>query len=269
MREAVTAARLNHPNLVAVYDAAEAGDVAFIAMELVRGGGLDRYLWRRRHIEPGAVAHLGAAVAGALAAAHAAGVIHQDIKPGNVLLGYDGAIKVTDFGIARVVSSLHAADETVFGTPGYVPPETLEGLGYTETGDLFSLGVVLYECLTGDRPFVGATVHKVIRATIESEVAPPHELVSRVPAELGNLVAELLAKQPERRPAGGAAEVAKRLSEIAASMDAVWSPDLRPTEIEETDETMEDIDGTLTSRLLPTTYGVGRSAPADRAQPGG
>lgn len=263
VREAVTAAQLNHPNLVAVYDAAEAGDVAFIAMELVRGSGLDRYLWRRRNLESGAAAHLGAAVAGALAAAHAAGVVHQDVKPGNVLLGLDGAIKVTDFGIARAVSALSSEDEMVFGTPGYVPPEALKREGHGAAGDLFSLGVLLYECLTGGRPFTGPTVDRVIRATIETPVAPPHTLVPRVPPELGELVAELLAKRPEERPAS-AAEVAERLGRIAAALGAVWAPDLGDGGIGETDETMEELDGTFTSQMLPTTYGLGRGVAARR-----
>lgn len=268
VREAITAAGLNHPNLVAVYDAAEAGDVAFIAMELVRGSSLDRYLWRRRHLQPAAAAHVGAAVAGALAAAHAGGVIHQDVKPGNVLLGLDGSIKVTDFGIARVVSALAGDEDTVFGTPGYVPPETLEGRGYGEAGDLFSLGVVLYECLIGSRPFTGATVQRVVRATIEAAVIPPHLLSPRVPPALGELVAQLLAKSPSERPAG-AAEVAERLARIAASLGAVWAPDLGGGDVEETDETMEEIDGTLTSRMLPTTLRFDRGAGARRRASGG
>ena len=128
LREAITAARFQHPNIVAVHDAAHAPGGAFVAMELVEGQSLERFLWERGRLPPELVIPLGAAVARALAAAHGHEIVHRDIKPGNVLLGRDGAIKVVDFGISATIAEALRADGTqVLGTPGYIAPELLQG----------------------------------------------------------------------------------------------------------------------------------------------
>ena len=155
MREAVTAARFSHPNVVAVYDVEESPEGAYIAMELVEGISLERLLLQRGRLRPAEVIPLGAAIARGLAAAHARDIVHRDVKPANVMLGRDGSIKVTDFGIADLIAASVRADGLVFGTPGYLPPEALRGAGHNRAGDLFALGVVLYECLAGVKPFGG------------------------------------------------------------------------------------------------------------------
>jgi DNA-binding response OmpR family regulator len=225
LREAVTAARFQHPHIVAVYDLEEAPDLAFIIMEFVNGMSLDAYLALGGPLEPESAAVLGLAVATALEAAHGERVVHHDLKPGNVLLGRDGSVKVSDFGIAVFLSSVLARPGEAFGTPGYMPPEFLTGGGYDERGDLFALGATLYACLTGASPFVGATLDEIIRNTIEREPARPRRLAPECPPELDDLVMGLLVKERRRRPAS-AAQTARALGRIVQAHGARWAPSM-------------------------------------------
>jgi serine/threonine-protein kinase len=218
-REAVMVARFSHPNVVAIYDLEDRGDAAFIAMEFVEGSSLDLVLWRRGRLAAEEVIPLGAGIARALAAAHTRGVVHRDIKPANVLLGKDGAIKVSDFGIADLVAAGKPPGLVIFGTPGYVPPEVLQGASFERGGDLFSLGVVLYYCLTGRRPFDGQGVDDVVRSTLFSRVAPMAG--DAVPRELELLILSLLERDPEKRP-DDALQVATALDRMAAERGLRW-----------------------------------------------
>ncbi len=223
LQEAVTVAKFNHPNIVAVYDVEDRPEAAFVAMEFVDGVSLERLLWSSGRLPPPQVMTLGAGIAAGLAAAHEHGLVHRDVKPANILLGRGGSIKVTDFGIAELLSSMSPTQDVVFGTPGYLPPETLQGHGYDRSGDLFSLGAILYFCLTGRRPFEGRTAREVIRKTMFSAVAPPRDLAPSIPPELESLVLELLAANRTRRPADAAA-VSARLEGMASRAGATWSP---------------------------------------------
>lgn len=199
LHEAVAAARISHPNVVAVYDVLDQGNVAFMSMELVDGITLSDYLLTHGRIEPKLMVSLALSVARGLGAAHKEGIVHHDVKPGNVLLGWSGEVKVVDFGIARFLSSLQETTDTVFGTPGYLPPEALRGQPYTEAGDLFSLGVLMYEGLSGRRPFAAANMRDIVLNTLREE-APP--LTSRDPSispDLESIVQGLLRKDPEER----------------------------------------------------------------------
>jgi protein kinase-like protein len=222
--EAVTVARLNHPDVVAVYDFAAAPDGAFVAMEFVDGMSLEALLARRHRLRVEEVLPLGAAIARGLAAAHQRGIVHRDVKPANVLLGRDGAVKVGDFGIADVVAAAAHDSESLFGTPGYVPPECLQGAGYTPASDLFSLGVVLYFCLTGTRPFVGKNASEIVKATIFGALRPLGRQVPGLPPRLESLVLHLLERDPARRPSDAAA-VAAELDAMAAERRLRWSFD--------------------------------------------
>ena len=228
MHEAVAGARVLHPNVVAVYDVEDAPEGAFIAMEFVDGVNLERLLWQRHRLSPAQVIPLGAGIARGLAAAHELGIVHSDVKPSNVLLGRDGAIKVTDFGIAGLIAAVAAQPGAVFGTPGFVPPESLLGSGYGPPGDLFALGAVLYECLTGTRPFVGKDVTEVMRATLSREIPPIERRAPEAPPELAALVMRLLSHQPADRPA--AARVALELDRLAAERNLRWSLGVLPPE---------------------------------------
>jgi len=231
LSEAVTVAKFNHPNIVSIYDAEETGEAAFIAMELIEGSTLEQYLWAEKVMPPGQAAYVGAAIARALAEAHGRGVLHHDVKPANVLLSREGAVKVTDFGISQVLTDL-SKEGSVYGTPGYLPPETLELQVYDRRGDLFGLGAVIYHGLTGKRPFQGKTYREVLVRTLEGKVVPPRDLVPEIPEEMSRLVMELLARDPNRRPAG-AAEVARRLESLAETLAPGWRPsfndEIQPT----------------------------------------
>jgi serine/threonine-protein kinase len=222
LNEAVTVARLNHPHIVAVYDVEDLPEATFIAMEFVEGQSLADQMSELGSLPARRVVPLGAAIARGLEAAHARQVVHRDVKPANVLLGRDGAIKVTDFGIAGLLSSLAGPANMVFGTPGYLPPEALRGEGQGVPGDLFALGVVLYETLVGDPLYWGGELSVTTRRTMEEPVVPLRErLGGRVPPELDRLVLALLAKRPEARPSS-AHEVAAELERLAAREGWEW-----------------------------------------------
>lgn len=234
LNEAVTVARLNHPHIVAVYDVEDLPEAAFIAMEFVEGESLADHMAELGALPPRRVAPLGAAIARGLGAAHARNVVHRDMKPANVLLGRDHAVKVTDFGIAGLLTSLAGPANMVFGTPGYLPPEALRGEGQGVAGDLFALGVVLYEALTGDRLYWGDELSVVTRRTLQEPVTPLTERLPRMPPELDALVLALLAKDPARRPADAQA-VAAELEKLCAREGWEWlmpppAPSLAPRE---------------------------------------
>jgi serine/threonine protein kinase len=254
--EAVMVARLNHHNVVSVYDVEDGDEEAFVAMEFVDGRSLEGVLFREGRLDPGRVVLLGASIARGLAAAHEHGLVHRDIKPANILLGREGSIKVTDFGISELISDMTGEEDVVFGTPGYLPPETLQGHGYRTTGDLFSLGAVLYVCLTGRRPFDGRSVQEIIRHTLSGKVTPVSELVpsERLPRELDELILELLHPDPEQRP-NDAAAVAQRLEELGARLGLSWRPPDALAQNESGDDDL-DIDGA--SAAFVSTTGLAR-----------
>lgn len=221
LQEAVTIARFNHPNVVTIHDIEDAAGATFIAMEFVDGISLEQLL-QQGTTAVDQVAPLGVAIARALAAAHARGVLHRDLKPANVLLGFDGSIKVADFGLSELMAAERVDPDSVFGTPGYIAPEVIDGANYSTASDAFALGVVLYECLTGQRPFRGPTIAKIIASTLSGQVRPPSEMTPGTPPALDVLVLKLLATDPEDRPS--AASVAELLEQIALAGHSTWRP---------------------------------------------
>jgi len=222
VREAVTAARFSHPNVVAVYDVEDVPEGAYIAMELVDGISLERLLLRRGRLTPEEVIPLGAAIARGLAAAHGRDIVHRDVKPANVMLGRDGSIKVTDFGIADLIAASSRAEGLVFGTPGYLPPESLRGEGQGAAGDLFACGVILYECLSGAKPYGGLEVSDMVQATLSGRIRPLDGRVNGdLPPDLETLVLLLLERNPVLRPSNAAA-VAEELERLAAGSGLRW-----------------------------------------------
>ena len=224
--EATMVARFNHPHVVAVYDVQDASDAAYIVMEFVDGMSLEDLVHRTR-LTPALTVPLLRALASALAAAHAVHILHRDIKPGNVLLGRDGAIRLTDFGIASFVSA--QMRRTMFGTPGYMPPEALRGLGFDQSGDLFALGAVAYRCLTGRSAFSGRTTADVLLNTVKGRMTPLREAAPDVPEELAAIVSGLLEPDPTKRIAD-AAQLGRDLARVSAGRGWRWTlPDLPAT----------------------------------------
>jgi serine/threonine-protein kinase len=219
-REAVTAARLAHPGIVATFDTGVDDGTAFIVMELVRGRNLRQLLSDHGSLEPWQAVAVARQIADALAYAHQAGLVHRDIKPANVLLVEEewGAIrvKVTDFGIAKASAGIDndlTRTGTVLGTPKYLSPEQIRGEEPDARADLYSLGVVLYEMLAGGPPFHGDTDMATALAHLNNPIPSLSKRVPGVSTELDRLVADLLAKDPARRVPSGAA-VRQRLDAL-------------------------------------------------------
>jgi serine/threonine-protein kinase len=204
-REAQAAARLNHSGIVPVYDTGTDGDTPYIVMHLIEGRTLADFLESGRKLSPMHAAQISQEVAGALAAAHAQGVIHRDIKPANIMITRDGKVMVMDFGIARLISGPETAPQTsaVMGTASYLSPEQAQGQRVDARTDIYSLGVVLYEMLTGRPPFTGdspmAIAYKQVNATPEA----PSSINADVPPELDAVAMRALSKNPANRYQSG------------------------------------------------------------------
>jgi serine/threonine-protein kinase len=218
----VTLARIHHPNIVTVYDIVDDGSAAFIAMELVEGVSLEDYLGSEERLPQQQVVALGILVLRAIAAAHENGIVHHDIKPANILLGEDDAVKVTDFGIAEVLSKASKGGSVVCGTPGYLPPETLLGKGYDAQSDLFAVGVVLYQCLLGHRPFGGRSAKEIMVETLVASPPPIRQLRPEVTVSLEGIILRLLAAEPAKRPEN--AKQAENLLQQIAGDGLHWRP---------------------------------------------
>jgi CHASE2 domain-containing sensor protein/tRNA A-37 threonylcarbamoyl transferase component Bud32 len=198
-REAEAAGKLSHPNIVSIYDAGEEHDMAYIAMELLKGENLTRYCHPSRLLSVWQVLSHIAEVTAALDYAHCKGVVHRDIKPGNIMLLEDGRIKVTDFGIARVIDASRTRTGVILGTPSYMSPEQVAGKNVDGRSDLFSLGVVFYQLLTGTKPFKGDNITAILYAITHNAYAPLSDILPDLPPCIGEVVDKLLAKGVTKR----------------------------------------------------------------------
>ena len=218
IQEAKTASALNHPNIVTIHEIDTAGDLLFIAMEFIEGRTLEQLIPQKGLRYPDALRYAVPA-ADALAAAHAIGIVHRDVKPSNIMVSAKGVVKVLDFGLAKVtgrgtarsagpvgqadatvtVTSRQTEDGAILGTVAYMSPEQAEGKEIDARSDIFSFGVMLYEMLTGRRPFAGDTKLSTLAAIVNQEPRPAKQLVEGLPAELDRVLARCLRKDPARR----------------------------------------------------------------------
>ena len=198
-QEAQAAASLTHPNVVTVYDYGEDPSGPYIVMELIDGEDLATIIRRSGALPPRQAARIAAAVARALAAAHARGLVHRDVKPGNVLIGRDGQVKVVDFGIARAVAEAQVTlPGTTLGSVHYFSPEQARGEPATESSDIYSLGIVLYELLTGVRPWEGDSAASVGLARLTGPAPDPVAVRPSVPPDLAAITRKALAPEAQR-----------------------------------------------------------------------
>ncbi len=200
-REAQAAANLSHPNIVPVFDWGEDTGTYFIVMEYIDGRPLSSILKSAGPLSAERTADIGAHVAAALGYAHKHGVVHRDVKPGNVLITDDGQVKVTDFGIARAVNTEESLTQTgaVMGTATYFSPEQAEGLGVDSRSDIYSLGVVLFEMVTGRPPFLGESPVAVASKHVRDNPPAPRELNPQVPPTFEAIILKSMAKDPAHR----------------------------------------------------------------------
>jgi eukaryotic-like serine/threonine-protein kinase len=201
--EARAAGVLNHPNIITVYDAGEIDGLFFIAMELMEGVTLHSILVQQHTLPAEKVIEISRQVLPGLDYAHAHGVIHRDVKPANIMIAPDGTAKIMDFGIAKAGGGMTSAGQ-VLGTPNYMAPEQVKGRPLDGRSDLFSYGVILYEMVTGEKPFTGQNVTTIIYKIIHEEPIPPRELDVTIHPGLSAVIQRSLAKNPDERYQRGA-----------------------------------------------------------------
>jgi len=205
-REAVAVARLSHPNIVAVHDVVVHESRQAVVMQLVDGKSLRQLLDSQKRLGPELTIHIGAAIAGALEEAHRAGFVHRDVKPGNILITSDGRVLLTDFGIAKGLQPGNedlTSDNVMMGTAKYLSPEQVRGRRLDGRADLYSLGLVLYECLAGRVPFLGETDADTALARLQRDPTDLGHLRPTLPIGLVNLIHKTLARNPAHRPQSG------------------------------------------------------------------
>ena len=200
-QEARAAGSLNHPNIVTVYDVGKEGNVAYMAMEFIQGAELRSLLADGRALPVSQAVSIAAQVAEGLAYAHQHGVVHRDIKPANIMVLADGPVKITDFGIARMRASNDELTQSgmMLGSPKYMSPEQVIGKRADHRSDIFSLGVILYEMLTGNAPFTGENVTALMYQIVNFAPPAPSAVNPAVPELLNFIVAKMLAKPLEER----------------------------------------------------------------------
>jgi serine/threonine-protein kinase len=197
---------MSHPGVVQIYEYGEDGDTAFIAMEFVDGINLEKLIRSRDGLLPEAqVLSIMDQLLDALDCAHRHGVWHRDVKPGNVLIGREGQVKLTDFGIARIENLMLTQTASVIGTPGYMAPEQYTGQGLSHQADLFAAGVLLYRMLTGEAPFTGPSQTVMYKILHENPVPPSQASGGRCPPFYDRLIGWALAKDPAQRIPSAAA----------------------------------------------------------------
>lgn len=234
-REAQSAASLSHPNVVSVYDVGQDGDNHFIVMEYIEGSNLNEIIKEKSPMQVSEAVHIATQICDALSHAHMNGIIHRDIKPHNILIGKNGRVKVTDFGIARAItSSTITQTGSVIGSVHYFSPEHAKGVSAGEQSDLYSLGIVIYQMLTGRLPFLGESPISVALKHLQEPVEEPRSVNPMIPQSVENVILKAMRKRPEERY-GSAADMLKDL-ETCLSPERLNEPKWTFASDEEEDE---------------------------------
>src|SRR5579863_6380278 len=222
-REARAAGGLQHPNIVTIYEMAESGGSPFIAMEYLEGESLEKLVARKAALPLSTKIDYVIQTCRALDFAHRRGIIHRDVKPANIVVTRDGMVKVVDFGIARIADTSKTQTGAMLGTLAYMPPEQLRGQHADAQGDIWALGVVLYELLAYQRPFTGDNHAAVLLSILQNEPAPIRQLVPECPAALESIVSRALRKDHMERYSTMAAFL-KDLEKLSPSLERESSP---------------------------------------------
>jgi len=259
--EARIVSTLSHPNIVPLYDAGEDGGVAYLVFEYVEGQTLAALIRQQGRLEVGRAVEIAIALAQGVAYAHGNSIVHRDIKPANVMITADGTPRLMDFGIARRTAVLEAGARTIAGTPSYMAPEYIVAGTYLPASDVFSLGVVLYEMLTGEPPIRGRNPRDTVRRIVKEVFVPASRRNAVIDERLDALVMKALAKQPAERFAGAA--------ELAAALGAYLDPDDAPASPHAGQGTLEYLLRRIRHKgdfpaLSATISAVNRAASSDR-----
>src|SRR5580698_4306646 len=193
-REAQSAGILSHPGIVTIYDIAEQDGMAYIFMEFVNGPPLEKMLRAEKTPDKETLLSIFRQTAAALDYAHKKGIVHRDIKPANIMIHEDGTAKVTDFGVAKIVSQQMTQAGTMMGTPSYMSPEQVQGAAITGRADQFSLGVVAYEALTGEKPFAAEYLPTLLYKIVREDPIPPQRLNPTLGPQIDTVLRKALAK---------------------------------------------------------------------------
>jgi serine/threonine protein kinase len=198
-KEAQILIKLDNPNIVSVYDWGHSGNLYFIVMEYVSGESLNKLIERNGHLSPRQAATIAARVCDALAAAHAGNLIHRDIKPQNIIISDNDVVKLTDFGIAKIVADDLTKTMSILGTSHYVSPEQAQGKVLDYRSDIYSLGIVMYEMLTGDVPFRGGSSIDISLRHISEKPVLPSKILPGIPKKIEKIILQCLEKLPDMR----------------------------------------------------------------------
>src|SRR3984885_7326570 len=198
-REAQSAGILSHPGIVTIYDIAEENGMAYIFMEFVNGPPLEKMLRVEQTPDKGTLLSIFRQTAAALDYAHRKGIVHRDIKPANIMIHEDGTAKITDFGVAKIVSQQLTVAGTMMGTPSYMSPEQIQGGSITGRTDQFSLAVLVYEVLTGEKPFTAEYLPTLLFRIVREEPLPPQRLNTTLGPQVDQVLRKALSKKPEDR----------------------------------------------------------------------
>ncbi|WP_030664627.1 Stk1 family PASTA domain-containing Ser/Thr kinase [Streptomyces rimosus] len=271
IREAKSAARLDHPNVVGVYDQGTDGTYVYLAMEYVAGCTLRDVLRERGALQPRAALDILEPMLAALGAAHRAGLVHRDMKPENVLIGDDGRVKVADFGLVRTVgTNTTASTGSVLGTVSYLAPEQIEEGSAGPPADVYACGVVLFEMLTGGKPHSGGSAAQVLYQHLHEDVPPPSMYAPELAPQLDDLVAAATARRPELRPQDAVTLLAQARTARADLTDAQL--DAVPPQAKEVPESGAAAGSVAGSEdrtsVLPRPVAVQPPLPLQEPQPG-